>query len=1059
MKKLLLVSFFFTTFLNAQNEPDLLFVNKEQNIGYGGAINTTNSAKDNFGNIYLVGTFSNMADFDPTAAEANLTAVSFSDLFIAVYDSNGNYLGARSIGGTGAITRTSIVIDSGFIYLTGNYTNTIDFDPSANVSNLTTTNAGGAGFLAKYDLNGNLITCKSIDGTGTVKINDIKFFNSQLIIVGSLTGTIDFDPSATTLNLTQTGATTGGFVAKYNNSLLVQTAFNFASTGSINTSSLAVASTGDMVISGTYTGTADFDPSSLTAILISGGFSKTFIAKYSDSGLVLWVKDIGGSNSSTSTTNNPKLVLDSGSNILITGAFSFTSDFDPSAAVVSFTTSGSSDVFMAKYDSGGSYIWAKKIGGTVADQVSAIVIDAANNIHINGTFSGIVDFDPNAGILNLDSTSGTNFFAKYDGNGTSIYANNLNTSITSILVDNSNNLVVSGTFTGTRDFDTSAATANLISLSTNVFLAKYATNGGYIFAKPIGDKLSNRIISYISTDQAGSVYRVGQLSATTDLDPSSAVFNLSSPSGLGIFIAKYSTNGTFVWGNKIDGGVGSTVGVSVTNTDANGNTYIVGGFFGTVDFDPSANSANMISSSTTVSDLFIAKYDSNGNYLWAKQISGSIGARKKLVFDASGNFYFSGTFSGTNPIDVDPSPSNVFNLTPNGLSSSNSYFIKFNPQGDFIWAKSINAENTGHFISITQFDIKDSSLYITGRFLGTADFNPSTTVINNLTTIIESSNETFFAKYDLNGDYQFAIKFDNDPTTGFINKGSSFDIDSNGDIFLLSLFVYTVDFDASPTATFNLTAIPDSGGYNLAILKYTSNGSFVWAKQIVPLDIDSFFPNTNSIQGNEWLSSSYIKDNELIITSTAYGNFDFDPSANNLILNSTVNSDGDFNASIFIAKYNKANGDVVSANRLEGNYTAEIFNTCVDNNQNLLMSGSFIGTVDFDFTSAVQNLTSVSPYNSDRFWAKYENQTLGLEENSISKGYVIYPNPTNSFLYVMHSYYDEFSVTLLDITGKVLQKELLTNQKGIDVSAYPQGMYFIQVENGLEKSTLKFSKK
>lgn len=1051
MKKLILFLCFFTTGLYAQDVPNLLFANKEQCQDYGGDITTVATAKDMFGNIHVVGTFSNKADFDPSAATADLTAIGSSNMFLARYDSNGIYIGAINIGGTGTVTPTAITIDQDFVYVAGNYTKTIDFDPSSNVANLTSTNDLGSGFLAIYNLEGILLEYKSLGGTGTIQMAEMKTYNNQLLIVGNFTGAINFDPSSSAFDLAAT-ATGDSFIAKYNSLLTGIAVFDITSTANVIASSLSVDNAGNIVITGTFSGTTDFDPFSTSNLTVATN-RNTFIAKYSNVGVLQWVKDIGG-RQATSSSFVPKLVQDSNNNILITGIYSLTSDFNPAAAIVNLTTTGS-NIFLAKYDVDGNYIWVKKIGNSPTVLKRNIAIDTSNNVYIDGTFSGITDFDPNAGVVNLDSTSGNFFFAQYDTNGNFVYANNIVATISTLLINN-NELVVSGTFTGNLDFDPSSATAILISPAVNAFLSKYNASGSYVYAKQIGNKKSNRIVSYVATDQTGAIYRVGQLSATSDIDPSSAVFSVTNTSlGTGFFISKYTGSGALVWGKTITTAAGSSAGISVTNTDSNGNTYVVGGFTGTVDFDPSANTANMISSSTTATDLYIAKYDSNGNYVWSKQIIGTIGARRKLVFDTSGNFYFTGTYTGTTPIDVDPSIANVFNLTTNG--QFNTYIIKFNSQGEFIWAKSILAQPTnGYFVSVTQFDIKDNSIYMTGRMWGGADFNPSPTETNILTTIIQASNETFFAKYDLDGNYQMAFKFDNDPT-GLINKGSSFAIDDNGDIYLLAIFINTVDFNPSPTEVFNLTSVPDDSTFNLAILKYTVNGSFVWAKQVRAMDVDSFLPVT-SIQGNEWLSSTYIKNNELIVVSSIFGNFDFDPSANDVILPSSIDASGNFNSSFFIAKYNTTSGELINVNKLDGDYVGELYNSCLDINQNLVLSGSFRGTVDFDFTTGVQTVTSASPYNNDRFWAKYTIETLGVQTNNSVNGYNIYPNPTNSILYVSHESFTEFNVTLMDITGKILQKTVLTNQKGVDVSAYPKGIYFIQIENGSEKSTSKFIK-
>lgn len=1053
MKKLILSLFFFTTGLYAQDVPNLLFANKEQCLDYGGDVNTVATAKDMLGNLHVLGTFSNKADFDPSASTADLTAIGSSDMFLARYDNNGIYIGAIHIGGTGTVTPKAITIDQDFVYIAGNYTKTIDFDPSSNVANLTSISDSGSGFLAIYNLDGILVDFKSLSGTGIIQMAEMKTYNNQLLIVGNFTGTINFDPAASGFELTAT-ATGDSFIAKYNSLLTSIAVFDITSTANVIASTLAVDNAGNIVISGTCSGTTDFDPFGSTSNLTVATNRNTFIAKYSNVGVLQWVKDIGG-RQATSSLSTPKLVQDSNNNILITGVYSLTSDFNPSAAIFNLTTSGS-NYFLAKYDVDGNYIWAKKIGNGPTVLKRNIAIDTSNNVYIDGTFSGITDFDPNAGVVNLDSTSGNFFFAQYDTNGNFVYANNIVATINTLLINNNNELVVSGTFTGNLDFDPSSATANLISPAVNAFLSKYNAVGSYVYAKQIGNKKSNRIVSYVATDQMGAIYRVGQLSATSDIDPSSAVFTVTNASlGTGFFISKYTGSGALVWGKTITTTVGSSAGISVTNTDPNGNTYVVGGFIGTVDFDPSANTATMVSSSSTVSDLYIAKYDSNGNYLWSKQIIGAIGARRKLVFDALGNFYFSGTYNGTTPIDVDPSVVNVFNLTVNG--QLNAYMIKFNPQGDFIWAKSLLAVNSGDFVSVTQFDFKNNSLYVTGRILGGTDFNPSPTETNILTTVIQSSNETFFAKYDLDGNYQMAFKFDNDPVAGFINKSSSFDVDTNGDIYLLSVFVETVDFDPSPTATLMMTA--EFNNYNIAVLKLTANGSLLWARQIKPVDDNSFLPVT-SIQGNEWLSSAYVNNNQLFVLSSIYGAFDFDPSpTNNFNLNSTIDNDGNYNSTFFVAKYDTINGDLISANKLDGDYKGEIYNSCLDNTDNIILAGSFRGALDFDFTDGVQSIvSSASPYNNDRFWAKYEDTALSLEQNSAVKEYTVYPNPTHSILYVSHESFEEFNVTLMDITGKIIQETSLTNQKGVDVSSFPTGMYFIQIENGLQKSTYKFIK-
>jgi len=131
----------------------------------------------------------------------------------------------------------------------------------------------------------------------------------------------------------------------------------------------------------------------------------------------------------------------------------------------------------------------------------------------------------------------------------------------------------------------------------------------------------------------------------------------------------------------------------------------------------------------------------------------------------------------------------------------------------------------------------------------------------------------------------------------------------------------------------------------------------------------------------------------------------------------------------------------------------------MNNNQDIFISGSFYGSADFDLSSSVQALTSSNTFYSDRFWAKYSTTTLGLGENIITKGYSIYPNPTNGELFVSHPLNSEFNITITDITGKVLNTTTLQDNESVNVASYPQGMYFIQIESGNERNTYKFNKK
>jgi hypothetical protein len=185
--------------------------------------------------------------------------------------------------------------------------------------------------------------------------------------------------------------------------------------------------------------------------------------------------------------------------------------------------------------------------------------------------------------------------------------------------------------------------------------------------------------SAITTDKSGNIYVTGIFSDTVDFDPSSNIFNLTSTAtttgfSRDIFIAKYNTNGAFIWAFSL----GSTEwdwGFGIT-TDTFENVYITGRFEGTIDFDPGAGVHTLSSSSN--SDGFILKLESNGSFLWARNMGeAGTGTGREIVVDNSGNVFTIGTFNFT--ADFDPGPG-VYNLTDNGFGDI--FILKLNGDGD-----------------------------------------------------------------------------------------------------------------------------------------------------------------------------------------------------------------------------------------------------------------------------------------------------------------------------------------------------------------------------------------
>ncbi len=1040
MKKLLFL-LLFTTTLFAQNEPQLQWAYQQPSPIVGGSVTIINSTRDSSGNLYFLGTFSNTADFDPSGATSNLSSIGTTDMFIAKYTSNGDYVWAKNITGTGTITPRSIEIGANSLFFAGTYTNTVDINASTSTSVNLVSNGETDIFMAKYDLNGNFLAGKTIGGDLADTLNDMKFNSNQIFITGSYRDTVDFDPAVGSIfSLTASGGANfqDGYFGLYTSGLDFGNAFSISGTAAETLTSMSFDSSGNMYLTGNLSvGTTDFDPSGAVTTLVTpaGSSRTTFIAKYTNAGGFLWVKSIGAR--STADYVN-KIVVGSDNSLYVAGQFNISSDFDPSAATVSLVPS-SIDVYLAKYDVDGNYNWAGKIGGSSSETFTSFVLDDSNNIYLTGAFSGVVDFDINAGTVTIDSANGTGFFAKYSSAGVLSYAFNTETTGTKALFDSTtNSILLSGTFSGYRDFDVSANSAILYADVINSFFSKYTVNGGYLYVKQIGNYAATVLVNFVGTDAAGAVYRAGNYGGTLDLDPSAGTSEVTSLGWTDSYLAKYSAAGTLLWAKSIGGNLFS--GISAMNTDENGNTYIMGRFLGTVDFDPSANVANLISTTNTLSETFIAKYDSSGNYVWAKKFTGSFGV-SDIKFDTLGNMYYVARFGGT--VDFDPSPTSATTLT--SIGGIDVAFSKFSPQGDFIWGKAIQAIALGGAINETHLFVNSNAVLISGFFTGDMDFNPSLTEVALFST---QGLDGCLAKYDLDGNYQSVNHFISSVNNIVTNAMT----DSNNNTIVVTLLEGDADFDFSS----GTTTLSSASGVNIAIAKYSPSGALLWAK--VTQGVDADFGNGFNFRDTQ----AFVDANDSIIINGAFfGNYDFDPSSGVTNLSSTYNTSTQiYRGNVFVAKFNSA-GDFITANKFDGTYGAVVTSAVLANNQDLVFTGGFTGTADFDFTSSVQNLTSSSLTYDDRFFARYSTGTLDVADNNLERNsFVVYPNPTTNNLNIYHPSITDFDVTITDISGKVLLQKNNTVETVVNVADYPQGLYFITLTNRQDNTTttLKFIK-
>lgn len=356
---------------------------------------------DSNSNIYITGYYQDTADFNPSATEVfNMTSTGVYDVFVLKLDNNGNFIWAKSFGGTSVDMGLDIVAGSNEVYVSGRYQGTIDLDPGANTSNVTSNGSLDA-FLLKLDENGDFLWGNSFGGTSNERAESIGLDSlGNVIALFFYNGTVDFDPSASVSNLTSAGGSDAAIVKFDANGNFIW-AKGMGGTSTEEPSKLVIDSNDNIITTGYFSGIADFDPSGAIANLTATGSFNVFVSKLDEDGNYIWAKAI----KSDVNCDAKGIAIDSNNNILVNGLFSGITDFNPDSVIINNVTSnGGNDVFVTKLDENGNFIWGITAGGYGNDLARGVIVNKTNDdIYTTGAFLDTVDFDPSGSMYNLTS--------------------------------------------------------------------------------------------------------------------------------------------------------------------------------------------------------------------------------------------------------------------------------------------------------------------------------------------------------------------------------------------------------------------------------------------------------------------------------------------------------------------------------------------------------------------------------------------------------------------------------------------------------------------------------
>jgi len=433
-----------------------------------------------------------------------------------------------------------------------------------------------------------------------------------------------------------------------------------------------------------------------------------------------WARTWGGWNSD----HGYAVAVDGSENAYLTGAFRETVDFDPEGGDP-HTSNGADDIFLSKFDSWGNFIWARTWGGSDSDWSwdcgNGVTVDASGNVYVTGGFHGTVDFDPGGG--SDPHTSG--------------------------------------------DWRT-------------VFLSKFDSSGNFKWARTWGGEAAGDVFGDsgkgVAVDGFGNVYVTGYFHGTVDFDPGGVDPHTSNGEN-DAFLSKFDSSGNFEWAQTW-GGIYPDEGCGIA-ADGSGYVYVSGSFYDIVDLDPGGGDPHTSNGSR---DVFLSKFDSSGNFMWARTWGGYyLDSGQAVAADGFDNVYVTGYFHGTVDFDPDGGDPHASN------SHSDAFLSKFDALGEFQWARTWGGSfyDRGNGVAADGF----ANIYVTGYFCNTVDFDPGGGDPHASNGIYDA----FLSKLDSSGSFLWVR------TWGAMDwdRGLGVATDGSGNAYVAGYFQSTVDFAPS----------------------------------------------------------------------------------------------------------------------------------------------------------------------------------------------------------------------------------------------------------------------
>lgn len=473
---------------------------------------------------------------------------------------------------------------------------------------------------------------------------------------------------------------------------------------------------------------------------------------------------------------------DQNGNIYVTGGFSDSLSFNTLPNATTLISSSYLDVFSAKYDAAGNCLWVRQAKGnsSILDSLSidgglSIAVDKAGNSYVGGAFVSTLTFldenNQSAAKLNSNDTTLANFeffIAKYNTDGELLWAKGGNSgsaaeattlksginAVTSVILDAEELPYIGGKFSGSNFLGQEVE----LEEDGDFFLAALnPDNGSVEWAEVLGTGNNDGVIS-LALDIFGYINALGFMGQGAIPFPTSPETVLTNENEYDdTFVAKFDINGNCIWADLI-GGDENIIGESIA-ADTLGNIFIAGSFKGTATF---TGSDIELTASGSYGDGYLAKYDFNGNALWARRFGDELFAMSnKIAVDEIGNSFVFGTFVSS-VIFGSEKPENEIRLTSD--TYVDMFIASYDSSGNYLWTKRLDdngyggvSQISGAAVSNYQVSARNNPLSLSynnsngGELILAGDFNNQLFLGETTLNAEEGSRNSFIAKLSLTG--------------------------------------------------------------------------------------------------------------------------------------------------------------------------------------------------------------------------------------------------------------------------------------------------------------------